>query len=257
MTTTAERSDIEKLVEWFSQDDDHLARCDVYAEEECNCGLLEARELAKRVEFDIREFKSSVRFGHYCFEWDGMWVHEGMEAFDACICEGHDKRRESLPTQLSTAEAERDAAREECHRLKTSQEMAWASGFECDQHGNMGATAKLASSVTTKKTCLLCEDDNEIGPSGALLRRLGSPFTLLATEREELTTLRARVEELETRANEFVDAAETHRLQLIVEDYVTEKTKDAYRKAREMLGVATGVIDPDSLEPPPDTGEEG
>ena len=49
-------------------------------------------------------------------------------------------------------------------------------------------------------------------------------------------------------ADAFVDAAEEHRLQLIVENWVTEKTKATYAKRREELGLATGALDASSLE---------
>jgi Zn-dependent alcohol dehydrogenase len=50
-----------------------------------------------------------------------------------------------------------------------------------------------------------------------------------------LREARRERDELCKASDEFVEAAENHRLELIVEDYVTEKTKAIYAEKREAL----------------------
>ncbi len=52
-------------------------------------------------------------------------------------------------------------------------EMNWATQFECPQHGNMGVSVELRNAVTSRKTCLICEGDNEVDLNDAMLRRVG------------------------------------------------------------------------------------
>ncbi len=104
MTTTDERSDIEKLVECLAGTK-HPSECGgvrfatASCGYPCSCGLTEARDLAKRVEEELRE---------HCVRYNkaGGRIHD-------------------LKAKLSTAEAERDEAREKMKLLRDVAAELW------------------------------------------------------------------------------------------------------------------------------------
>lgn len=36
----------------------------------------------------------SGRFGHYCYEWDGLWICQDCEEFKCCLCWDMEERFE-------------------------------------------------------------------------------------------------------------------------------------------------------------------
>ncbi len=191
MTTTDERSDIEKLREWLGLGEGCLPLCTSHygPKQSCTCGLTEARELAKRVEEQISETGSywvnireenrelqakfstaeaelaKPRCEHGCGQIvDHTLVCGAPQCCEACC-------------KLQKADAERDAAREKMKLLRDVAAELWGPRDLWDE----------------SPTRFLAWVHNQTG--GEAVRGMKAEA--------ERDTLRARVEERDTRIHKL------------------------------------------------------